>query len=107
MGSSTSSGSSSHHTSSGHHSSCGKHHVSVTRPGRSQSPKAKTGTQLFDVTVPAGVHPGQQFKIKAQGQQFLVTCPANAGPGRKIRVPVQATQQQPTHTTHTSTSSYV
>ena len=68
-------------------------------------------TQMFDVTVPAGVHSGQQFKIKASGKEFLVTCPKNAGPGRKIRVPVQINTTPPRgaggHTTSHGGRSYV
>merc|ERR1712072_325891 len=67
---------------------------------RSRSPKPKSGTQLFDVTVPPGIRPGQQFKIKAQGQEFLVTCPPNAGPGRKIRVPVRIGSNDPPGTSN-------
>jgi len=81
---------SSSHTSS-HTSSTNSRRQKSRSPKRSDPPSQSSGgtTQLFDVTVPAGVRPGQQFKIKAQGQEFLVTCPQNAGPGRKIRVPVQ------------------
>ena len=80
------------HTSS-HTSSTNSRRQKSRSPKRSDPPSQSSSsggtTQLFDVTVPAGVRPGQQFKIKAQGQEFLVTCPQNAGPGRKIRVPVQ------------------
>jgi len=67
---------------------------------RSRSPKPKSGTQLFDVTVPQGIRAGQQFKIRAQGQEFLVTCPPNAAPGSKIRVPVRVGNSPAASTSH-------
>lgn len=78
-------------------------------PPRSQSPMAPSQSslspkrELFDVTVPAGVRPGEKFKIRAHGQQFIVTCPMNAGPGRKIRIPLTV----PTTNTNHGGRSYV
>merc|ERR1711957_90515 len=93
---------SSSHTSS-HTSSTNSRRQKSRSPKLSDPPSQSSGgatTQLFDVTVPAGVRPGQQFKIKAQGQEFLVTCPQNAGPGRKIRVPVQVNNNNNNSTSH-------
>ena len=42
-------------------------------------------TQVFEVAVPYGVHPGQPFALLANHQRVLVTCPPNGVPGQKIR----------------------
>ena len=47
--------------------------------------KENEKTQMFEVVVPRGVHPGQPFALLAGGVRVLVTCPANATPGQKIR----------------------
>jgi hypothetical protein len=51
---------------------------------RSSSPR-KTVNQTFEVHVPNGVRPNQQFSLIAGGQRVLVKCPPNARPGTKIR----------------------
>ena len=40
---------------------------------------------MFEVVVPAGVQPNQQFSLIANGQRVLVTCPPNVSPGQKVR----------------------
>ena len=52
--------------------------------------------QMFEVTVPEGVQPGQPFALIANGQRVMVTCPATVRPGQKIRfqLPIQLNQDQ-------------
>jgi len=47
--------------------------------------------QVFKVTVPPGVQPGQAFEAIANGQRVMVNCPNDVKPGQKIpfKVPVQ------------------
>ncbi|KAG8466605.1 hypothetical protein KFE25_007984 [Diacronema lutheri] len=42
--------------------------------------------QLYNVTVPPGVHAGQQFQAQIGPQAMLITCPVGAGPGSVVRV---------------------
>jgi hypothetical protein len=62
------------------------------RPSRSRTPPrpaaTTTRTEYFDAVIPAGVGPGQKFKIRAHGKDVIVKCPSNVGPGQKVRVPV-------------------
>jgi len=64
--------------------------VRIMLPTRKE-PLAAPKTQVFEVTVPAGVRPNQPFTLMANGQRVLVTCPPNIVPGQKIRfqLPVQ------------------
>jgi hypothetical protein len=52
--------------------------------------------QMFEVTIPHGVHSGQSFALLANGQRVMVTCPLNILPGQKIRfqLPIKLTRQQ-------------
>ena len=63
--------------------------TSLDRPPEQQlstsAPPRPPMMQMFEVVVPAGVQPNQQFSLLANGQRVLVTCPPNVGPGRKIR----------------------
>mmetsp|Transcript_28732 Transcript_28732/g.58997 ORF Transcript_28732/g.58997 Transcript_28732/m.58997 type:complete len:853 (-) Transcript_28732:12-2570(-) len=63
--------------------------TSLDRPPEQQNsvstPPRPPLMQMFEVVVPAGVRPNQQFSLLANGQRVLVTCPPNVGPGRKIR----------------------
>jgi hypothetical protein len=65
--------------------------VRIVPPTQREEPMAAQKTQVFEVTVPAGVRPNQPFTLMANGQRVLVTCPANVTPGQKIRfqLPVQ------------------
>lgn len=51
----------------------------------SNSSPTRTVTQMFEVTVPRGVRPGQPFSLMAGGQRVLVSCPSNARAGSRIR----------------------
>eukprot|EP00638_Chattonella_subsalsa_P012550 CAMPEP_0117801144 /NCGR_PEP_ID=MMETSP0948-20121206/14899_1 /TAXON_ID=44440 /ORGANISM="Chattonella subsalsa, Strain CCMP2191" /LENGTH=205 /DNA_ID=CAMNT_0005633575 /DNA_START=63 /DNA_END=680 /DNA_ORIENTATION=+ len=42
--------------------------------------------QLFEVIVPEGVSPGQEFQVMAGGKLMTVVCPMNAGAGSPIRI---------------------
>lgn len=61
-----------------------------------RQPQAAPNHQMFEVTVPEGVRPGQPFALIANGQRVMVTCPPNVRPGQKIRfqLPIQLSQQQ-------------
>ena len=65
--------------------------VRIVPPTQKEEPMAAPKTQVFEVTVPAGVRPNQPFTLMANGQRVLVTCPPNVVPGQKIRfqLPVQ------------------
>ena len=39
-----------------------------------------SNNQMFEVTVPDGVRPGQPFALIANGQRVMVTCPPDVGP---------------------------
>jgi len=58
-------------------------------PEQQQQPRSNTRQplqmQMFEVVVPAGVQPNQQFSLIANGQRVLVTCPPNVSPGQKVR----------------------
>jgi len=41
--------------------------------------------QMFEVVVPPGTMPGQNFSLLANGQRVLVTCPTHVRPGQKVR----------------------
>lgn len=62
--------------------------------GGPRAPKDDT-SQLFEVEVPPGTHPGHPFALLAGGVRVLVTCPANASPGQRIRfkLPLAITQK--------------
>jgi hypothetical protein len=60
-------------------------------PKAPEAPAApSTLHQTFEVTVPAGVRPGQPFALIANGQRVMVHCPYDARPGQKIRFQVRA-----------------
>ena len=65
--------------------------VRIVPPTQREEPMAAPKTQVFEVTVPAGVRPNQPFTLMANGQRVLVTCPPNVVEGQKIRfqLPVQ------------------
>ena len=44
------------------------------------------GPPAYMVSIPEGIHGGQQFPVTIQGQQLMVTCPTNALPGTKVRI---------------------
>ena len=62
--------------------------TSLDRPPtteESSRPPMPQFQQMYEVVVPAGVHPGQSFTILADGQRVLVTCPPNVRPGMTVR----------------------
>ncbi len=65
--------------------------VRIVPPTTREEPMAAPKTQVFEVSVPAGVRANQPFTLIANGQRVLVTCPPNVQPGQKIRfqLPVQ------------------
>jgi hypothetical protein len=67
--------------------------VRTVRPTQREEPMAAPKTQVFEVTVPAGVRSNQPFTLMANGQRGLVTCPPNVVPGQKIRFQLPVLQQ--------------
>lgn len=59
--------------------------VRTVLPPQRREPEAVAQTQVFEVAVPRGVRPGQQFTIVASGLRVPLTCPANAEAEKKIR----------------------
>jgi hypothetical protein len=66
------------------------------QPTAAAPPTPAPNHQMFEVTVPEGVRPGQTFALIANGQRVMVSCPPNVRPGQKIRfqLPMQLSQQQ-------------
>ena len=42
--------------------------------------------QAYMVTVPAGVLPGEHFRVLLEGRDLMVQCPPDAGPGMQVRI---------------------
>jgi len=63
-----------------------------------QSLRPQMALQMFEVTIPTGVHAGQPFTLMAGGQRVLVTCPPNTTAGQRIRF------QLPMPESHSNTS---
>ena len=53
---------------------------------------------MYQLEVPAGVSPGQQFQADVGGQMMVITCPQGAGPGSTIQVAGPAAGATPTVT---------
>lgn len=70
--------------------------VTFQLPQQERAPQAAPNHQMFEVTVPEGVKPGQPFALIANGQRVMVTCPPNVRHGQKIRfqLPVHLSQEQ-------------
>ena len=54
-------------------------------PGTIHPPR-QSSTQMYQVTVPAGVHAGDNFAVLINGQRMVVKCPANASAGMQIHL---------------------
>ena len=70
--------------------------VTFQLPLQQQRTAPTPNNQMFEVTVPDGVRPGQPFALIANGQRVMVTCPPDVGPGKKIRfeLPVKLSETQ-------------
>jgi hypothetical protein len=70
--------------------------VTFQLPFQEKPPQAAPNHQMFEVTVPEGVKPGQPFALIANNQRVMVTCPPNVRPGQKIRfqLPVHLSPEQ-------------
>ena len=66
--------------------------IRIVPPTVREEPEAAPKTQVFEVSVPAGVQPGQPFALVANGQRVLVTCPPNVVAGQKIRFQLPVAQ---------------
>ena len=42
-------------------------------------------TTMYQLEVPSGVGPGQQFQAQVGDSMMVITCPAGAGPGSTIQ----------------------
>eukprot|EP00320_Phaeocystis_rex_P009958 CAMPEP_0119070134 /NCGR_PEP_ID=MMETSP1178-20130426/34907_1 /TAXON_ID=33656 /ORGANISM="unid sp, Strain CCMP2000" /LENGTH=205 /DNA_ID=CAMNT_0007051945 /DNA_START=22 /DNA_END=640 /DNA_ORIENTATION=+ len=47
---------------------------------------AAAQTQMYQLEVPSGVGPGQQFQAQVGDRMMVITCPTGAGPGSTIQV---------------------
>lgn len=63
---------------------------------QSAQTQAAPNHQMFEVSVPEGVAPGESFALVAGGQKVMVTCPPNVRAGQKIRfqLPLQLSESQ-------------
>lgn len=70
--------------------------VTFQLPEQERTVPPSPNHQMFEVTVPEGVKPGQPFALIANGQRVMVTCPPTVKPGQKIRfqLPVQLSNDQ-------------
>lgn len=66
--------------------------IRIVPPTVREEPEAAPKTQVFEVSVPSGVQPGQPFALVANGQRVLVTCPPNVVAGQKIRFQLPVSQ---------------
>lgn len=66
--------------------------IRIVPPTVREEPEAAPKTQVFEVSVPTGVQPGQPFALVANGQRVLVTCPPNVVAGQKIRFQLPVSQ---------------
>ena len=58
-----------------------------THSGALQAYPGQTAqTMMYQLEVPSGVGPGQQFQAQVGDQMMVITCPAGAGPGSTIQV---------------------
>lgn len=59
----------------------------ITRPGGYAVTKTTTGpAQVYRVTVPLGVRPGQEFTVHAGSRRVRVKCPSNSRPGHSLQI---------------------
>lgn len=59
----------------------------ITRPGGYAVTKTTTGpAQVYRVTVPIGVRPGQEFTVHAGSRRVRVKCPSNSRPGHSLQI---------------------
>ena len=54
---------------------------------RSQAYPGSAGAQttMYQLEVPSGVGPGEQFQAQVGDRMMVITCPAGAGPGSTIQ----------------------
>ena len=57
----------------------------------------KNAGKTYQVEVPVGVQPGQQFAVLINEQQFLVVCPAGATTGMSLHIRVPDATAAPGH----------
>ena len=68
-------------------------------------PPPTVSTQTFDVVVPTGIRPNEQFLVIAAGQRVLLTCPSNGTPGSHVRFHLPVRQPDRFLSLHTTTTS--
>ena len=61
-------------------------------------------TQVFEVTVPEGVRPGQRFVVSAGGSSVQVLCPLNVRAGEQLRFQHYVAQEKGGNTADTAAS---
>ena len=62
---------------------------------KSGSKRRTKKTQTFQLAIPTGVSPGQQFRAKVNGQVFAIVVPPGMSPGQLIRIQVPVKGQSP------------
>lgn len=61
----------------------------ISRPGAYSISRNDAGpTQVFRVTVPAGVGPNQEFQVHAGSRVVRVRCPPDVRPGQSLQITV-------------------
>jgi hypothetical protein len=55
-------------------------------PNVAPVPNHDGGPPAYTVTIPEGIHGGQEFPVTIQGQRIMIFCPVNATPGTKVRI---------------------
>jgi hypothetical protein len=51
---------------------------------------AQSQPQIFTITIPADVGPGQQFQVNSGGQMMTIACPLGCGPGSQVQIAAPA-----------------
>jgi hypothetical protein len=57
-----------------------------TVPNVAPVPNNDGGPPAYTVTIPEGIHGGQEFPVTIQGQRIMIFCPVNTTPGTKVRI---------------------
>ena len=68
----------------------------TTQPNPSRGSATQNRQQMFVVTVPHGVRPGQRFAVLVNGQRHEVVCPQTAREGSQIHLSFPSTGGGPT-----------
>ena len=61
------------------------------------APRRQSNSQMYVVTIPQGVNPGQNFAVMLNGQRHIFRCPPNASAGSRVHlsIPTGGNNSQP------------